>query len=156
MIFRGKQFLIVLTLTCGLGGRATAGDLESLDWLTGCWAGDDADTHYEECWLHPGGGIMLGLNRTVSATGVAFEFLRIGPNEGGIALFASPGGREPVPFPLSESAPGLAVFLNPEHDFPQRITYRLDGDTLRADVEALENGEWTGFALVWERSTLER
>ncbi len=43
------------------------------------------------------------------------------------------------------------VFANPEHDFPQRITYWLEGETgLRARVEAQRDGKWVGFDLAWK------
>lgn len=147
--------LIVFALTAVLTTRpAPASDIDALDWLAGCWAGDGVASHYEECWLHPAGGSMLGVNRTVSESPTAFEFLRIAPDGDGLAYFASPGGRPPVAFHLVESGDGLAVFSNPGHDFPQRIGYRLVGDTLRAKVEALEEGEWKGFEIVWQRSSL--
>ena len=41
------------------------------------------------------------------------------------------------------------VFANPEHDFPQRITYWRKGDTLRVRVEAQKDGEWDGFEQTW-------
>lgn len=129
--------------------------LETLSWLAGCWAGDDEGTHYEECWLHPQGGMMLGLNRTVSSNGVQYEFLRIvADDESGIAYLASPGGAPEVAFQLRSLENGVAVFSNPEHDFPQRITYVFDGaDGLKARVEANQGGEWRGFELAWKRSS---
>lgn len=149
--------LVVLAAVLAATGSASASDGEALGWLTGCWSGDEDGAHFEECWLHPAGGNMLGVNRTHTPDGeVAFEFLRIGRHGDGVAYFASPGGRPAVAFSLVESADGLAVFYNPGHDFPQRITYRLEGDTLRAEVEALQEGEWVGFEIVWQRSSLAR
>ncbi len=140
----------LLVLTQALTA-APAPDIASLDWLTGCWAGDDGGELSEECWLHPAGGMMLGFNRTVSESGSAFEFLRLGPHPDGIAYYASPSGGSAVPFVLVENGDGLAVFANPEHDFPQRLTYRREGDRLSARVEALDgksgrDSSWSGGA----------
>ncbi len=151
VVLSAALFLLPRVLTA-----APVGDIASLDWLTGCWASDDGGELSEECWLHPAGGMMLGFNRTVSENGSAFEFLRIGSHPEGIAFYASPSGRTAVPFLLVDSGDDLAVFANPEHDFPQRITYRREGDRLSARVEALDGQEWNGFELVWRRSTLER
>jgi len=129
-------------------------EIAGLSWLTGCWASSEGGRLIEECWLNPAGGMMLGFNRTVSENGSAFEFLRLGPHLDGIAYYASPSGREAVPFVLIESSDGLAVFANPGHDFPQRLTYRLEGDRLSARVEALDGEEWKGFELVLQRSTI--
>jgi hypothetical protein len=33
------------------------------------------------------------------------------------------------------------VFENPQHDFPQRVGYRRDGDTMLAWVEGMASGK---------------
>ena len=74
--------------------------------------------------------------------------------EEGLALEAQPGGRfPPTLFPATEIGDSRVVFANPEHDFPQRITYSLDGRTLRARVEAQRDGEWQGFEQIWSRGS---
>ncbi len=103
--------------------------------------------------MAPEGGVMLGVSRVISERGTQFEFLRIAPNGEGLAYLASPRGKPAVAFQLVESAEGHAVFANPEHDFPQRITYRRDGDTLTARVEARRDGEWNGFDIAWQRAS---
>jgi hypothetical protein len=126
-------------------------EIGALAWLSGCWSGPAG----EECWLEPRGGMMLGVNRGAAGGegGPSFEFLRIVEEEGRLVYLASPGGRcPPTPFPAIEVAEGRVVFANPEHDFPQRIAYWLEGeDTLRARVEAEEDGEMRGFELLWKR-----
>ena len=151
---RSWCFWASFILTIAPVAAAGAADIDALDWLTGCWVGVSKDQHTEECWLHPAGGIMLGLSRTVSSEATGFEFFRIGPYEQGLAYFASPSGGPATPFRLVEVAPGRAVFSNPDHDFPQRLIYSLEGDTLRANVAASEDGEWRGFEVEWRRSTL--
>lgn len=147
-------------LTWSPAGRAAADyttelePLAELAWLAGCWSGRDGGRLSEECWLHPEGGLMLGINRTVDGDRTAFEFLRIVDEGGAVTLLASPAGSEPVPFTLTEVEPSRAVFANPEHDFPQRITYAREGERLVATVEAQRDGEWRGFDLVWTRSRL--
>ncbi len=128
---------------------AEGGDVGALAWLAGCWLGEGGGGKNQECWTAPDGGIMLAVSRVISERGTSFEFLRIAPQGDGLAYFASPGGKPAVAFPLIESAPGLAVFANPEHDFPQRITYRREGDALSARVEAQRDGEWRGFDIAW-------
>ena len=149
--------LIVASVSLAASAR-----VEQLSWLAGCWASGTESQLSEECWLHPAGGTMLGLNRTATADGAAFEFLRIARDGDDLVYFASPSGRfPPTPFRLVEQGESYAVFANPEHDFPQRITYRLEGDRLTARVEARAEGSggdaegsWDGFDLTWSRSTL--
>ncbi len=157
--------LVAMTLAVVLpmpGAAADLGDLGALAWLAGCWQGEGGGGKNQECWMPPEGGIMLGVSRVFSEQGTVapegrkedtvapegrkedtmFEFLRIAPHGDGLAVFASPRGKPAVAFPLIESAEGLAVFADPEHDFPQRITYRRDGDKMTARVEAQQDGEW--------------
>ncbi len=101
--------------------------------------------------MAPEGGMMLGISRVISEKDTMFEFLRIARDGDGVAYLASPRGKPAVAFPLVESAEGLAVFADPEHDFPQRITYRRDGDSMTARVEAQRDGEWIGFEVAWQR-----
>lgn len=132
------------------------GKIESVGWMAGCWVGAGG----EECWLAPLGGTMVGINRGPEREGKqpAFEFLRIVERDGGIAFLASPGGKyPPVAFPAVELSGSRVVFANPDHDFPQRITYWLEGeDALRARVEAQKEGEWGGFEVTWKRGSWQR
>lgn len=157
---RNKSILSLVILAfafaLGLPQPVTAGgpdDLEALGWLAGCWEGEGGGGRNQECWMAPEGGMMLAVSRVISEQGTQFEFLRIAPHGDGLALLASPSGKPAVAFPLVESAEGRAVFANPEHDFPQRIAYRRDGDALTARVEALRDGEWRGFDIAWRRAS---
>jgi hypothetical protein len=109
------------------GARA---DISKLDWMTGCWSLVGQDTGSIEQWSRPAGATMLGFSRVVSnGNTVAFEYLRI-VDEGNdvIALIASPSGQETTRFEMIEMTAQKVVFENPDHDFPQRIIYRLDDD----------------------------
>lgn len=113
-----------------------AATLEDLRWLVGSWRGQSGDTVQEELWTAAAGGLMLGLHRDVTPGRPAFfEFLRIAESEEGIVYLASPAGREATPFRLIEIGEHSVWFANPEHDFPQRIGYRLEGDDLVARIE---------------------
>jgi hypothetical protein len=76
---------------------------------------------------------MLGTSRTIRLADHAaetlgfFEFLRIRASDDGIVYLAAPLGRHPpTPFRLTHTSAGVAVFSNPDHDFPTRISYELD------------------------------
>ena len=45
------------------------------------------------------------------------------------STLATPSGQERTVFPATEVTDARAVFENPEHDFPQRITYTGAGET---------------------------
>lgn len=90
-----------------------------------------------------GGGIMLGMGRTVRGdTLVEYEQLRIYPREGSLVYAANPSGQEPAEFVSTTVSDTLVVFENPAHDFPQRIVYRRIGaDSLAASVEGVSRGK---------------
>lgn len=118
-------------------------DVSSLDWMTGCWALIGQDVGSIEQWSGPAGGTMLGFSRVVSdGETIAFEYLRI-VEEGSdsLVLIASPSGQDTVRFEMIETTNNKIVFENAEHDFPQRIIYRLDDDgNLLGRIEGLVNG----------------
>ena len=137
-------------------GRTAPGDLGDLAWMTGRWEGEADGTTTEEIWLEPRGGIMLGLHRDLPASGRAsFEYLRIENEDDGIVYMASPGGAPPTPFLLVSSGVKTskrAVFENPGHDFPERITYWLGEDgRLHTRVEGRIDGKPASKEWSWSR-----
>jgi hypothetical protein len=142
----GRQKLkTLLSVTAGvtLVSFHAYGDLLQLNWMTGCWAPAGADPGSVEQWSSPAGGTMFGFNRTVrQGKTVAFEYLRI-VDEGDnvIVLIASPSGQETAQFRMREQTEREIVFENPLHDFPQRISYRLDdGGNLLGRIEGKIDG----------------
>lgn len=137
---------IALTLMLAqLGPLAHASDasLDRLHWLAGCWRSDDADAGSGEQWMPQAGGAMLGMSRTIRGEKtVAHEFMRIaGAADGRLTFFAQPSGKPPAAFAVKTLTDSEIVFENPEHEFPQRVAYRLDSPTqLRARIEGTRQG----------------
>lgn len=146
---------VALLLTLALLTLPAAGqDLASLSWLSGCWAAEGGEPGSVEHWLPPAGGTMLGLSRTVSkGKTVEHEFLQIRANaEGRLIYIALPSGQKETTFTLSGAAEGTVTFENPQHDFPQRVSYRLlPGHRLAARIEGLRNGVLRGIDFPMKR-----
>lgn len=105
--------------------KAVIGDVE---WMAGAWLGTrSSGSSIEERWSPPRGGAMLAVSRTVNTSGKmsAFEYLRVVERDGGLVYVAQPGGKAPTEFVLTEVGAKRAVFVNPRHDHPRRITYEL-------------------------------
>ncbi len=113
--------------------KATIADLA---WLADAWSGTRNTSAIEERWSPPKGGAMLGVSRTVRGERMtAFEFLRIVERDGGLVYVAQPGGNPPTEFVLTKLDNQRAEFVNPRHDYPQRIVYELSNeDTLTASI----------------------
>ena len=63
---------------------------------------------------------------------------------GRIHYVAKTSGQEGASFKLVSLEGTKAIFENSKHDFPQRIIYRLSGDSLIARVEGTMNGKQRG------------
>lgn len=111
-----------------------------LEWLSGRWEAASGERWTEESWSAPRGGALMGYSRSGRGGALReFEFLRIQAGQDGtLAYWASPGGRPPVAFRLVSRTGTEAVFENPQHDFPQRIRYVRQGDTLTATISAID------------------
>lgn len=156
-IFARSLALSCLAALCGCTTVLKPADPEmGLDWMAGAWADKREDRLVEEHWIQPGGGTMLGVNRTVSDGKTAFfEYLRIERTEEGIVLKASPLGRTPTPFTMIEQSDRRIVFENPDHDFPQRIIYWRLNDALHARIEGTQGGEEQATEWRMQRARME-
>ncbi|HEX7114641.1 MAG TPA: DUF6265 family protein, partial [Steroidobacter sp.] len=132
------------------GATASAGSPLSLDWMAGQWCNRHGSEFSEEHWFPNRGGLMLGVNRSVSEDGTTFEFLRIEFTGERARFVAQPGGAPPTTFELASSGPHEVSFANPQHDFPKRIFYKRDRETLIARIDdGTDNGQAIEFR--WHR-----
>src|SRR5687767_9507908 len=117
--------------------QGSAGGLEQVRWLAGCWEMQRGARSTIEMWMAPAAGLMLGASRTVAdGKVVEFERMQLAEREGGLVYTALPSGQAEATFPsVAVSEAGFTV-ENLQHDFPQRIIYRRVGaDSLVARIE---------------------
>ncbi len=119
-------------------------DLDKLKWLIGRWEGLQGHGIYHEEWE---------FNEESGLTGKAYlikkgeilntEKLKIHLSNGNIFYTAEVSHNpSPVSFRLTSYENNIFIFENPEHDFPQKITYEKKEDgSLLAVVEAISNGK---------------
>jgi len=136
----------VLAIVCAAAAaQAAAPDIESLSWLEGHWRTQEprpqeVPSVSEEVWLEPVAGKMFGVGRTImrGVHTLSFEFMWIEQAKDGLVFNAQPNGAAPTAFPMVRSGPGEIVFENPRSDYPQRVTYRRDGDRLQATISQID------------------
>jgi hypothetical protein len=128
---------------------------EQLNWISGCWEGRSPNRVYTEQWMKPEGGLMMGMSRTVvNNKATEFEFLQIRQQGADVFYVAKPSGQAEASFKLIRHSDKEAVFENPQHDFPQRIIYRLQPDgSLLARIEGTNNGTQRGIDFPMKRAT---
>lgn len=139
----------VVLLAGALPGWGQAPALGNLAFMAGCWNGEArrGAAIIKEHWTAPTANVMLGTTRYIAGDStLSWEFTLIEGGAAGVVMTPHPSGQAPVPFRLVGGATGAAVFENPAHDFPQRIAYRLEADTLvvriEADVPERRGREW--------------
>ena len=134
---------VQLIIAAVLPLSARAATLDDLAWLTGCWRSEGDKRQITEHWMKPAGGNMLGVSHTVAEGRTReFEFMRIMQDANGDIFFvANPSGQRDARFKLTTSTKTEARFENPNHDFPQRIIYRREGDTLLGRIEGTSKGK---------------
>ena len=126
-----------------------------LDGMAGCWErGDKAKgLLVTEQWMSPAGTSILGMGRTVkNGKTVGFEYMRIEQKSDGIFFIAKPSeNKEETAFKLKSSTLNEVVFENPEHDFPQRVIYKLLGTRMIGRIEGNQNGKFLGIDFPMEK-----
>ena len=134
-------------------GTASAPRVADLAWLAGCWEAEGGEPGSEEHWLAPAGGTLFGISRTVrGGQTVTHELMQVRERAPGDLVFiASPAGQATTTFTLVAHGQGSVTFENAEHDFPQRVIYRRDGDVLRARIEGTHDGKEKGIDFPFRR-----
>lgn len=140
-----KRTVIVLAAALLWSASATAAELPA--WLAGGWRQDTANGWVEEQWSRPKAGEMTGLGRTMEdGEPASWEQMRIvRAKDGSLAFYAAPDGEDVTIFPLLSQTDREIVFLNAAHDYPQRIRYWREGETLHAEIALKDGGKAQGW-----------
>ncbi|TFI57761.1 hypothetical protein E2493_13475 [Sphingomonas parva] len=122
---------------------AAPGEPPDLGWMAGSWVSEGPSRWTEERWSRPRGGVMLGTGLSgEGARAESFEFMRIAPDDQGrLTFWGSPEGATPTPFRYEGGGEREAVFVNPSHDYPQRIVYRREGAELVATISLADGSK---------------
>lgn len=132
----GLAFAGLLAATAPGAAQAAAATaavrVEDLAWLAGSWAGEvrgaSAATRFETHYSTPQGGVILSISKAFRSDGKLswFELERFESRDGRLTVTPYPNGKASVSFTLAEYDPAAkkAVFVNAEHDYPNRITYQ--------------------------------
>jgi len=116
--------------------------ITAVGWLQGCWQMTAGDRVVEEQWMAPRAGVMLSAGRTVRGTTlVEYEWVLLREKDGTLEYEAHPSGQPSAVFTARSATENEVVFENPAHDFPQRVGYRRDKDSLLAWIEGTAGGK---------------
>jgi len=140
-----KHILLLIFLTSVFSPARSQSTQESnpttvdqLAWLVGTWKRTNSKTSQSgfETWNKISSTELRGRGVSMRGSDTLFvEKIRIISKDGDLYYVADvPENKEPVYFRLSELKEGGFTCENPEHDFPKKINYSLQGNKLRATI----------------------
>ncbi|MBZ0201635.1 MAG: DUF6265 family protein [Ignavibacteria bacterium] len=112
-------------------------EMKKLEWIVDNWISSNGETKSYEHWKKIDDEHFVGGSETVKNGDTLFsESLKLEKNAEGIFYIAYvKHNPAPVKFRLIEVSDVKAVFENPDHDFPRKISYELNDGNLHAWIE---------------------
>jgi len=133
---------VIPVLLSMLVAAVASSTIDQVSWLQGCWQLESGGRVVEEQWMAPRGGVMLGMGRTVrDGMLVEYESVILREQDGRLAYEAHPSGQPSAVFTSASVSQSTVIFENPTHDYPQRVGYQRDGDSLLAWIDGTANGK---------------
>lgn len=136
------------------GKNQSTTDLKKLEWILGTWQRETSHGMMFENWkvvndnFWEGKAFRLAANDTIILEKLSLVIMD--DNVFYVPVVSHNPG--PVYFRMIEQSKDKAVFVNPEHDFPQTIIYRrISGDSLHARIEGMNEGVETGMDFYFKR-----
>ena len=127
------SILLLVLLSCGLNSQKST----DFDWLIGKWERENVRPGRTafEIWEREG-ELLSGIGVTLEGTDTVFvEKLSIISKEGQFYYVADvTANTAPTLFKISDYNADGFVSENPEHDFPKKIMYTLDGNKMLATI----------------------
>lgn len=129
-----KLLLVALIL---ISSALQAQSISELSWLTGTWNRTNvkAGRAAHERWIKTAEGLQgWGVNLNGADT-TFVEKLRIVTKDNKLYYVADvPQNKELTYFLMTAVSANSFTCENPQHDFPKKIVYQLDGNTLKATI----------------------
>ena len=142
-----KQKLSIILLSAvvsytaaGQTASSASQSFKKLSWMEGTWNRTNAKpgrTAHER-WEKNGNLEMKGWGVSMNGADTAFvEKLKLIVKDNSVYYVAEvPGNQGETLFKLTQVSDKSVVFENPQHDFPKKIEYILDGKKLKATISA--------------------
>ena len=127
------------------GNKKTYEAIKSISWLMGRWENKSAEGTMTETWVQLNDSVYSG--KSIFMEGKDTQFVEtITIEQRGNEVFYIPvvknqNDGKPTMFKLTNANGSKVQFENPEHDFPQKISYELFGDSLFAEISGLMEGK---------------
>jgi hypothetical protein len=149
-----NNYLLILPLvfifwTCGNSNQTHQELPDFMKILPGIWYNENSGT-YEE-WRYQDGNLFGKSYKIAEADTIITESLKLFKNNLTYVYEATVIGQNdnnPILFKLSSEIKNKIVFINPDHDFPQKIVYHFINDnTMEVFVSEMAEDLEKGFTL---------
>ncbi|WP_336518329.1 DUF6265 family protein [Pollutibacter soli] len=129
--------------------QTNADHFKQLQKLSGLWSMETKKGLLYETWKPVSATEMISSSYRLSGNDTVFlEKVRLVDSGSAVYYIPVVSGQnqgKPVYFQLQPVVNGSFVFENREHDYPQRVIYKLtDADHLDARIEGTRDGKWVG------------
>ncbi|WP_163397702.1 DUF6265 family protein [Flavobacterium fluviatile] len=137
--------LVIAVVSCQK--KETVEDkIKKADWLIGNWENTSPDGVLTENWQKVNDSTFKAASYFIKAKDtIHFESIVLAQKGEALTYIATVKGQndgKPVAFPSTSETEKQLVFENPQHDYPQKITYTKGGNnTLTAEISGKLNGK---------------
>jgi len=123
-----------------------ANDINKASWLIGTWENKTSRGIIFEAWKKVSDLEMSGMSYVINGNDtIVFESIRLVQEQDGlyyIPVVKNQNDGLPVRFAMKSISETQMVFENPQHDFPQVISYKkVSADSLVAEISGLRDGQ---------------
>jgi hypothetical protein len=137
--------LVGLAILCGWTTRQT-NEIKKAEWLIGTWENKTQRGSIYETWVRVSDDEFSGMSYIIKEKDtVVFENIRLVQKQDGLYYIPTVKNQNdglPVRFTSKTISETQLVFENPEHDFPQIISYtKITSDSLVAEISGAKNGQ---------------
>lgn len=144
----GTKFLILfvgLTTICAWTTKQT-NDIKKAEWLIGTWENKTQRGSIYETWSKTNENEFSGMSYIIKEKDtVVFENIRLVQEQDDLFYIPTVKNQNdglPVRFSTKTISETQLVFENPQHDFPQIISYtKITADSLVAEISGTKNGQ---------------
>ncbi|RWU10955.1 DUF6265 family protein [Pedobacter chitinilyticus] len=120
--------------------------IKKATWLIGTWENKTSRGSIYETWAKVNDKELFAKSYALKERDtMVFESVLLVEEKGGlfyIPIVTNQNGGQPVRFTLKTISDTTLIFENPQHDFPQIISYtKIDNDRLVAEISGVKNGQ---------------
>ncbi|MGK6352442.1 DUF6265 family protein [Parapedobacter sp. DT-150] len=121
-------------------------EIKKAEWLIGTWENKTPKGSLYESWSQSNDSGFIGKSYFLNDKDTAmFETIQLVEKEQKLYYIVSVANQNdglPVSFASTTITDNVLVFENPQHDFPQVITYtKINSDSLVAEISGIRNGQ---------------